>query len=441
MNALVAERLSSDEHVALLLCSTLGAGKDGNAAGSAPLKLGEWNDLAQRLRRSALGHPGSLLGLSADDLARQLGLPLPFAERVAHLLDRGTAATLELARLMEWGIWAVTRSSERYPDQIRRKLRDSAPCVLFGSGDITLSHRKAVAIVGSRDVDSDGQRFADCLGSWAARSNLAVASGGARGVDHIAMKGALDTGGIAIGVLADSLQKTVRASEIRARIASSRLLLLTPYHPATTFSVAAAMGRNKVIYALADWAIVVSSSFEQGGTWAGAIETLNHAWTPVYVRDGPGVPKGNRALIERGALEFPTEFGRPEGNLADWLELSSTVHSVPNGANQPRFVRENQASALDSRDGSAKDGNPEPVPGRFGVDSVDRTKLEDPDCLSAEVLGFCSVPRSVQEIADRFKKSVPKVKGFLQPYVDSRRLQRSERPAVRYCIPPTERLL
>ena len=80
-----------------------------------------------------------------------------------------------------------------------------------------------------------------------------------------------------------------------------QLVLLTPYAPTAGFSVGAAMGRNKVIYGLAEFAVVVSSDFQTGGTWAGAVEALKAGWCPVFARDGADVPKGNRELLKLGA--------------------------------------------------------------------------------------------------------------------------------------------
>ena len=55
--------------------------------------------------------------------------------------------------------------------------------------------------------------------------------------------------------------------------------------PRAGFNVGHAMQRNKLIYALADAALVVSADFNKGGTWAGAIEQLEQLnYVPVYVR-------------------------------------------------------------------------------------------------------------------------------------------------------------
>jgi predicted Rossmann fold nucleotide-binding protein DprA/Smf involved in DNA uptake len=133
------------------------------------------------------------------------------------------------------------------------------------------------------------------------------------------MDGSLEAGGVAIGVLADSLESTVRKPDVRQLLLDDRLLLLTPYAPTAGFSVGGAMGRNKLIYGLADFAVVVSSDFQTGGTWAGAVEALKAGWCPVIVREAEGAPKGNRELIKLGGLGLTESDLGAIDNLADWL--------------------------------------------------------------------------------------------------------------------------
>jgi predicted Rossmann fold nucleotide-binding protein DprA/Smf involved in DNA uptake len=148
---------------------------------------------------------------------------------------------------------------------------------------------------------------------------LPVVSGGARGTDRLAMGAALEAGGVAFGVLADSLERTVRQPDLRQLLMDGQLVLLTPYAPTAGFSVGAAMGRNKVIYGLADFAVVVSSDYQTGGTWAGAAEALKAGWCPVFARDGAEVPKGNRELLKLGAVPLAEADLKTTDSLADWL--------------------------------------------------------------------------------------------------------------------------
>src|SRR5437773_5988014 len=85
------------------------------------------------------------------------------------------------------------------------------------------------------------------------------------------------------------------------------------------FSVGAAMGRNKMIYGLADFAVVVSSDHQTGGTWAGAVEALKAGWCPVFVRDGKGVPKGNQELLKLGGSALPADELAGISDLAGWM--------------------------------------------------------------------------------------------------------------------------
>jgi predicted Rossmann fold nucleotide-binding protein DprA/Smf involved in DNA uptake len=74
-----------------------------------------------------------------------------------------------------------------------------------------------------------------------------------------------------------------------------------------------------VIYGLADFAVLVSSDFQTGGTWAGAVEALKAGWCPVFARDGADVPKGNRELLKLGAASLTREQLAAAGNVAEWL--------------------------------------------------------------------------------------------------------------------------
>ena len=88
---------------------------------------------------------------------------------------------------------------------------------------------------------------------------MQVVSGGACGADQISMTAALEAGGVTIGILAENLLKKSVERKNRHAIADGRLLLLSPYHPNARFILGTAMGRNKLIYAMADYGLVVSA--------------------------------------------------------------------------------------------------------------------------------------------------------------------------------------
>jgi DNA processing protein len=240
-------------------------------------------------------------------------------------LARSSRLALELEGLFSRGIWAVTRADGQYPSKLRNTLKHQAPTVLFGAGSLSLLRRGGLAVVGSRNIDEAGTAFAQELGRKAAAAKLPVVSGGARGTDRLAMGAALDAGGIAWGALADSLERTIRQPDLRQLLLDEQLVLLTPYVPAAGFSVGAAMGRNKLIYGLADFAVVVSSDFQTGGTWAGAVEALKAGWCPVFVRDGTEIPKGNRELLKLGGAPLRASDLDGIGDLPEWMRQHAQV--------------------------------------------------------------------------------------------------------------------
>jgi predicted Rossmann fold nucleotide-binding protein DprA/Smf involved in DNA uptake len=66
------------------------------------------------------------------------------------------------------------------------------------------------------------------------------------------------------------------------------------------------MQRNKLIYALADAALVISSDYQKGGTWAGAAEQLTTLrLVPVFVRSQGEIDKGLQELQNMGAQPWP----------------------------------------------------------------------------------------------------------------------------------------
>jgi len=149
-------------------------------------------------------------------------------------------------------------------------------------------------------------------------------SGGAKGIDQAAMRGALESGGKAIGVLADSLEKAAMNREHRNLLLERKLVLVSPYDPSAGFNVGNAMQRNKLVYALADASLVVNADLQKGGTWAGAIEQLEKfRFVPVYVRSTGERSIGLDALQKKGAIPWPNP--QDADSLVTVFEVTTTA--------------------------------------------------------------------------------------------------------------------
>ena len=294
--------LSPNGQAILLLTAPLIAGQ----GKSSPelLSPGEYKRLAQHLRE--LKHqPSDLLSPDADELLRQCQTIID-ASRLQRLLGRGFLLSQVIERWQARAIWVVSRADPDYPRRLKQRLREDSPAVLYGCGDMALLETGGLAVVGSRHVDDDLIEYTMDVGRLAARAGRTIVSGGAKGIDQSAMRGALERGGRVCGVLADSLEKTAMNRESRNLLLDGQLVLISPYDPSAGFNVGNAMQRNKLIYALADASLVVSSDFNKGGTWAGATEQLEKLrFLPVFVRSPSGGSEGLEALQRKGALPWP----------------------------------------------------------------------------------------------------------------------------------------
>jgi DNA processing protein len=320
-------KLSTDSLALVLLCSQLGLDDDS----AKPLTLREWNPLARKLQAASL-RPSDLFAVSTGD--SPLDLSPEEHTRITALLERVEELENQLNRLAAFGIYPITRADNDYPQRYRQRLKESAPTVLFYAGEKALLGQPGIAVVGSRHLDEAGQECAHFVGNACGLSGQVLYSGGAKGVDTISMDSALEARGTAVGVLADSLERAVKKN--RDALSRGDLCLVTPYNPNVGFSVGAAMGRNRLIYCLADYSIVVASDAESGGTWAGATETLKNGWIPVFVLEHKAMPEGNKLLLQRGALPFPHPFKEPPVKLSEWMKTHAD--SLPFLPSQPSLI-------------------------------------------------------------------------------------------------------
>jgi len=399
---MISRTLSADSQSIILLCSHLGLPRQARS-GPIPLSVGEWNELAGRLKASQWKRPRLLLGRTAEELRAELAIDATLAERLHTLLRRSGQVSIELEQLVDRGIWALTRVDANYPERLKRRLGPQRPPVLFGAGPLELLSTPGIAMVGSRDLDPGGEAFARAFAGRCAEAAVAVISGGARGADRVSMLGALEAGGLAIGVLADSLEQTLRDHDAAHFIREGRLVLITPYHPAAGFSVGNAMGRNKLLYCLADVALVISSAEGKGGTWAGAIENARHMWVPLFVRDEAGAPAGNRALVSRGGLPLsPVDLPTRETLIPDLLARAGGAEGRRGPAVAEDDVEQTSAASLQMRPAESTNGA-EPDPDPSDLFSLVWPRIEP----------FLAEPRTEQDVAAAFGLELAQAKAWL----------------------------
>lgn len=282
-----------------------------------PLTVAEWKRFAQWLHSQGY-QPSDLLGEQSDFILQRWQDPSQGSNpilipRLQALLQRGNELAIALEKWSRAGIWVLTRAKEDsgyYPRLLKQRLGQDCPPVLFGCGNMALlnSSMPRLAVVGSREIGMVEQEYASQIGMQAAEQAVLVVSGAAKGCDELAMLGALEKGGEAIGVLADSLFNAVTQSKWRKSLMSQRLVLISPFNPEARFNKYHAMQRNDYIYCLANSSLVVHSG-KKGGTWSGAERNLKKQWVKLWVKPDNDPKSANAELVKLGGYPFT------DGNL------------------------------------------------------------------------------------------------------------------------------
>ena len=291
--------LSADTQATLLLYGSFGKGDNS----AKPLATKQYNRVVEWLVEQAM-RPGDLLTREGQERLERASSGCAELSAAQPLLRRGAAMALAVEAWTNQGLWVISRGDATYPKRLKQRLGRQAPPILYGAGDSSLLSGGGLAVVGSRDAKAAVLEVTRRVASAAAYDGIQVISGAARGVDQEAMLSATEEGGCAVGVLAGDLGKTALVGKYRDALQKGRLALISPYHPGAAFTVGNAMGRNRYIYTLSDWALVASASAGTGGTWAGATENLKHKWVPLFTYAGEGAHEGNRRLLALGARPF-----------------------------------------------------------------------------------------------------------------------------------------
>ncbi|WP_286795718.1 DNA-processing protein DprA [Psychrobacter sp. UBA6291] len=293
MNA--SNLLSPTAQATLLLTSYFSKSSNESAK---PLSNAEWGRFALWLKEKSIT-PADLLVGDPQALLQGWHDTRISAERIIELLKRGHSLALAMEKWQRAGLWVVTRSDAEYPKRLKQRLKTDCPPVLFGCGNKDLLNSGGLAVIGSRNASDPDLAFTDQIGAKAASENIAIISGGARGVDETVMIGAMRQGGMVVGVMADRLLRAATSSKWRQGLMDGHVVLISPFYPEAGFNVGNAMARNKYIYCLADSSLVIHSG-KKGGTLSGAQENLKKAWVPLWIKQTTDKDAANVDLVAKG---------------------------------------------------------------------------------------------------------------------------------------------
>ncbi|MGI9317268.1 MAG: DNA-processing protein DprA, partial [bacterium] len=173
------------------------------------------------------------------------------------------AVKKDLHALAHCGAGFIPFTDTAYPALLNHI--DCAPLGLFFRGDTTLLASPQVAVVGSRQASRGGMETAYQFAHGLAQAGLTITSGIAHGIDTHAHRGALDTRGNTIAVIATGIDQVYPAANraLHQQVVESGLVV-TEYAPGTPPRRANFPRRNRIISGLSLGTLVVEAGLRSG---------------------------------------------------------------------------------------------------------------------------------------------------------------------------------
>lgn len=199
---------------------------------------------------------------------------------------RATDVLRSLESAARCGARMVVPGDPHWPAEAFAALGDSPPVLLWAKGDLELLRRPGVAIVGARAATGYGEHVAMEFAAGLSARDVVVVSGGAYGIDGMAHRAALASGGATTAVLAGGIDRLYPSGHeaLLTRVAEQGLLL-SEVPCGTAPTKWRFLQRNRLIAALSAATVVV-----EAGRRSGALNTSGHALDmgrPVGVVPGP----------------------------------------------------------------------------------------------------------------------------------------------------------
>ncbi|MFH1486628.1 MAG: DNA-processing protein DprA [Chloroflexota bacterium] len=229
----------------------------------------------------------------------------------------------EMEKLARYHVDVATWNDPSYPARLKEVY--DLPPVLYRRGTFTTEDEWAVAVVGTRRPTFYGRQVAEQLASDLARSSVTVISGLALGIDSIAHKSALDSGGRTIAVMGCGLDTVYPSEHLKLAQAIMEDGCLISEYPLGTLPRAENFPRrNRLMSGISLGVLVV-----EAGERSGALITANFALE--QNREVFAVPGSVLSPISRGTNRLIQDGAKLALGIQDILEelnLTTVAHQL-----------------------------------------------------------------------------------------------------------------
>jgi len=284
----------------------------------------------QNLLLEYFGVPHKIFFAEAEELRMISGI----TEHNIHTILKGRGSNQidqidqELHMLERMGIRFISKNHHDFP-KLLKEIPDP-PVGLYSIGTLPPANMPKVSIIGSRRCSEYGLTTAQRFGDALAKQGTIIVSGMARGIDSMAHRGAVDSGGLTIAVLGCGVDICYPAENraLRDRIIKCGCVV-SEYPPGITPHASHFPARNRIISGLSQVLVVV-----EAGKKSGTLITVDQALE--QGRDVMAVPGnitnkysvGTNDLIKQGAYPACSH-----DDILHMLNTSNTSNRVVNVVN------------------------------------------------------------------------------------------------------------
>ncbi len=254
------------------------------------------------------GSPEQVFAARKSDLAQVDGMSPKALQGIKDFKGWEKAKNeTEKARALGAGI--ITFTDPRYPQNLK-EIHDPPP-YLYVRGELVGGDKISVAMVGSRNASHYGLGETRRIAADLAAKGITIVSGGARGIDTEAHRGALSGGGRTIAVLGCGIDVTYprENGELFKKISESGAVI-TEYPVGTPPDKANFPPRNRIISGISLGVIVMEAARDSGSLITAACSVEQNR--DVYALPGnvsADNSRGVNSLIKKGAklIEGPAD--------------------------------------------------------------------------------------------------------------------------------------
>jgi DNA processing protein len=277
----------------------------------------------------AAGSAEAAVQMTRRELAQVEGIGLAKAQSIADSLKSAESdAILQMSKATDFGAKIISPDDDTWPALL--KPLPAAPLVLFITGNLQPRDLQSFAIVGSRRCSHYGREQSERFAALLAGAGFTVISGGARGVDSAAHRGAIvHPHGRTIAVLGSGLDVPYppENKSLFDQIVQ-RGALVTEFPFATPPNAENFPRRNRIVSGLSRGVLVIEADERSGALITARLANEEHG-RPVFALPG---------RVDNQMAAGPHQLIRDGATLVTKLEdIITALDPLPDDVRQPEL--------------------------------------------------------------------------------------------------------